>query len=104
MRLWLAIFRADDDVIRQHLPQLSRSEGGDPTVPWRVGGATSGVRHLPVDPPKHTLLPHAQRGQPRGELVGTHLVLYGHHRFDLTRRGLCAHTWSVLPHVLLARP
>jgi len=59
MRLWLAIFRGDDDFIWQHLPQLSHGEGGDTTVPWRVGGATTGVRQLPVDPPKHTLLPHA---------------------------------------------
>jgi hypothetical protein len=71
----LAIFRGDDDFIRQHLPQLGRSEGGDPTLPWCVGGATTGVRQLPVDLPKHTFLPHAQLGQPLGELVGTHLVL-----------------------------
>jgi hypothetical protein len=92
MRIRLAIFRGDDDFIRQHLPQLGYGEGGDPTVPWRVGGATAGVHQLPVDPPKHTLLLHAQRCQPRGQLVGTHLLLYGHHRIDLTRRGLCEHT------------
>ena len=36
MRMRRAIFRGDDDFIRQHLPQLGRGEGGDPTLPWRV--------------------------------------------------------------------
>jgi hypothetical protein len=32
----LAIFRGDDDFIRQHLPEFSRGEGGDTTMQWRV--------------------------------------------------------------------
>ena len=36
MRMWLAIFRGDSDVIRQHLPQLGHGEGGDTALQWHV--------------------------------------------------------------------
>jgi len=71
----LAIFRGDGEFIRQHLPQLGYGEGGDTSLQLRVCGDTSRVRQLPVDPPKHTLLPHSQLFQPLGKLAGTHLLL-----------------------------
>src|ERR671936_455358 len=82
IRTRLPGFGRDVDFIREHLPQLGDREGGDPPSELHLGGEPACVRQLPVDPPKHALLPHPQLGKPLGKFPGTHLGFYWHHRMD----------------------